>query len=266
MTLSHKKKTITKNINRVEYTKTAVVFVHGILGHPRFFDFLQEAVPDGILIKPLLLAGHGGSVRDFSNASMSLWSSQVNDLMLELKEKGMRVVVVAHSMGTLFAIENAVRGRADGLFLLNPPMSLHVTRRLLITPLKVKFGKVNDKWSEAATAAYGIADDSNLLHYVGWIPRYMELFRKIRHVNAIVDRLQIPTRVFLSAHDEMVSLKSARTFRNIKSSTVTKLNSSGHYYYSDSDRDIILKSLSRFLSEICNSVPDKNPLFYDIPS
>lgn len=243
--------TMSENISRVDATKTAVVFVHGILGHPRFFDFLQGAVPDGMLTTRLLLAGHGGSVRDFSHSSMSLWRSQVDEMISGLKEKGMRIVVVAHSMGTLFAIENAVRGMADGLFLLNPPLSLHVTRRMLITPLKVMFGKTDDQWSKAAKEAYGIADDSNLFHYIGWIPRYMELFREIRRVNAIVDRLQIPTRVYLSAHDEMVSLKSARAFGDGNPSTVTVLNYSGHYYYSDSDRDIILKSLSRFLSEIC---------------
>lgn len=218
---------MSENISRVEAAKTAVVFVHGILGHPGFFDFLQQVIPDGFVTTSILLEGHGGSVKDFTRSSMSHWRSQVEEVVSSLKEKGMKVVIVAHSMGTLFAIENAVRGMADGLFLLNPPLSLHVTRRMLITPLKVMLGKTDDQWSKAAKEAYGIAEDSNLLHYIGWMPRYMELFREIHRVNTIVDRLQVPIRVYLSAHDEMVSLKSSRAFEISDSTTVTVLNSSG---------------------------------------
>lgn len=43
-------------------------------------------------------------------------------------------------MGTLFAIDQAVRGRADRLFLLNPPLKLRITPRLLTTPLLVMSG------------------------------------------------------------------------------------------------------------------------------
>ena len=57
--------------------KTALIFVHGIVGNNRIFDFLQPLVQDKYEVEYVELEGHGGNALDFSHASMSQWKNQV---------------------------------------------------------------------------------------------------------------------------------------------------------------------------------------------
>lgn len=227
-----------------------ILFVHGILGKPDYFDFLLPHIPGGYRSSAILLEGHGADPQAFGRASMTRWRRQVAEAADELRKGGERLVIAAHSMGTLFAIDNAVRGKADGLFLLNPPLTLRVTRRLFTTPFKVMTGNIGDSRTHAAQAAYSISEDPNLLHYVRWIPRYLELFGEIRRTRAIVKNLAVPTRVFLSAHDEMVSPRGASLFPRNPGIITTLLPDSGHYYYPESDAATITRAFTDFLSAI----------------
>lgn len=227
---------------------TEILFIHGILGKPDYFDFLREYVPaDGFHCEDIMLEGHCDTPQAFGHASMSRWRSQVSETVDRLRARGARVVIVAHSMGTLFAIENAIRGKVDALFLLNPPLSIRPTWRMSVTSLKVLRGKINDPRTAAAKAAYSISDDYNLLHYIGWVPRYLELFAEIRRTRAIVHRLSVPTRVFLSGDDELVSPLSARCFPSRECISITILPESGHYYYLESDRMKIINAFRQFI-------------------
>lgn len=195
-----------------------------------------------------MLPGHGGSVKDFATSSMAQWRSEVKTAVDNLTKHNDRLLIIAHSMGTLFAIENAVNGKADGLFLMNPPLSLRITPRLFATPFKVITGNIDDKWALAAKKAYSIADDHNPLNYIGWLPRYLELFREIRSVRKITAGINAPTRIFLSAHDEMVSPESSRFFKDIPGIRIKILPNSGHYYYPESDSITLRNDFLNFIS------------------
>lgn len=229
---------------------TAILFVHGILGNSEFFDFLQPYVPPGWTRRCLLLEGHGGSARDFARASMARWKAQVHEAVAGLRQSHGRVVVAAHSMGTLFAISEAASGGADAVFLLNPPLSLRLSARLFATPLKVATGRIrpDDVWTQAALRAYGIEEDRNPLHYLGWIARYAELFAEIRRVRRLCPRFSSPAEVFFSALDEMVSPRGRRCLEGNRQAAFTLLPASGHYYYSDADRALIISRFKSFTS------------------
>lgn len=229
--------------------KCAILFVHGIVGNSDFFDFLVDALPRGVHTVALTLSGHGGNALDFSKASMAQWIAQVDEAAKNLKAKHKKVIIVAHSMGTLFAINQAVDGRADALFLLNPPLKLRLTRRLFTTPVKVMLGYIDNAATEAARDAYGIAIDRNPLHYYGWPARYIELFREIIRTRKIVGRLRCKLHVFISGRDEMISPSVASYFTAIPGSHITMMPYSGHYFYLRSDRAAILQSLTTFIEE-----------------
>lgn len=227
---------------------TEVVFIHGILGKPDFFDFLRPYIPaDGFHSVDILLEGHCATPQDFARASMARWRGQVDATVQRLRADGRRIVIAAHSMGTLFAIDSAVRGMADALFLLNPPLGLRPSLRMAATSLKVFMGKTDDPLAAAAKAAYSLSDDRNPLHYIGWIPRYLELFAEIRRTRAIVARLAVPTLAFLSARDEIVSPSSGRRFPLRPDITVATLPNSGHYYYPEPDRSRLTDAFCRLL-------------------
>ena len=239
-------------VRNVENSRCAVLCVHGILGHPCFFDFLLPLVPHDWSVTNILLKGHGGSVKDFSAASMSEWKGQVRVEAEKLRKNNDKLIIVAHSMGTLFAIREAMEGNADALFLMNTPLKIRITRRLLSTPFKVLFGnaKKEDKWTQAALAAYGIECDANPLHYIGWIPRYLELFAEIRSVRKILSQLTVKTQVYLSVHDEMVSPVLEKLFAECHNVKVKVLPTSGHYYYSDRDTGMLQDDFRRFIASV----------------
>lgn len=228
----------------------AVLFVHGIVGNSRFFDFLLPSVPPEYEIRALTLAGHDGDALSFSKASMGQWRSQVDDAVTELRRNFGKVVIVAHSMGTLFAIRQAVMGMADAIFLLNPPLRLRLTTKLFVTPVKVMFGLTSDPVTAVAKAAYGVSIDYNPFHYYGWPRRYLELFSEIGQVRKMVSRVHCRTVVFITMRDEMVSPRSAKFFEDFDNCRVELLPTSGHYFYSPADRREISRSLSALLAEV----------------
>ena len=177
--------------------RIAILFIHGILGTTSHFEPFLSLVPPNWSICNLSLKGHGGSVKDFSQASMTEWKQQVKNALEELSETNNKIIIVAHSMGTLFAIQEAIEKPADELFLLNVPLKVRVTFRLFRTSWRVFTGNIkpDDKWSLAAQKAYSIERDNHILRYFGWIPRYLELFSEIRKTRKIIGKLLTPSHI-----------------------------------------------------------------------
>ena len=233
--------------------RAAVLFVHGIVGTPNHFAEFVERVPDGISVWDILLDGHGGSVRDFSHTSMQKWEEQVKNAVDELCLTHSKIYIVAHSMGTLFAIDRAIENEAvKGLFLLAVPLKIAPKPRMVSNLCKVYFDKIrpNDEVAQAAKRCYGIAQDKNPFHYVGWLPRYLELFAKARKTRRRIQELQTPCRAYQSVRDELVSGASAKWLLKNENISVISLQNSGHYYYTPEDFDFLLNEFENFLNQI----------------
>ena len=101
----------------------AVLLIHGIAGSPAHFRDLVPVIPETFSVYNILLDGHSGSVDNFSRSSMAKWKAQVTATLHTLFDRHEKVVIVAHSMGTLFAIQAATRhpDRISRLFLLAVP-------------------------------------------------------------------------------------------------------------------------------------------------
>ena len=230
----------------------AILFIHGIAGTPDHFAPFLSFVPEHISVWNLLLEGHGGSVKDFSSASMAKWEQQVKQAVKELSNGHSRIYIVAHSMGTLFSIEQALRTpKIKGLFLLSVPLSLSLKPRLIRNCVNVYFDRISpdDHWTLAAKRCYGIGKSINPLHYIGWAPRYWELFQKIWQIRRILSYLTTKTYCYQSEKDEMVSLRSIDLLTRNPHICVKKLENSGHFYYPD----VILSFLSEEFKRFINS-------------
>lgn len=230
-----------QSIRYIQGADIAILFIHGILGTPDHFKLFLPLVPPNWSTYNILLKGHGGGVKDFSSASMAEWKQQVHEAIQALLATHNKVIIVAHSMGTLFAIQEAIDTPIAALFLLNVPLKLRIRFQLLKTSWRIFRGNIksNDVWSLAAQSAYGIDRDTHILRYLGWIPRYLELFSEIRETRKITHKLSIPCQVYLSLKDEMVSPKSGKIFEGNPCVTVKDLHSSGHYYYSSRDQQLL---------------------------
>ncbi len=240
-----------------ENSNTVVLLIHGILGTPHQFDILLPAIPHNCSFVNLLLDGHGGQVDDFAHSSMQKWEEQVRRTVDELAEKYERILIVGHSMGTLLAIENAVRlpEKIKGLFLISPPTRIGIKPLVFVNVFKVGLGFAdeNNPVDMAAKQAYSMPSDRRLWKYIGWIPRFLELFCKIAKTRKLLPDISVPILTLLCRKDELVSLRSAKDFADHPAASVQYLPASTHFTYSAADAEQIRKTFSSFFDKTCSS-------------
>lgn len=231
---------------------TAVLFIHGIIGTPRHFDFLLRHVPASWTIENLLLPGHGGSVSDFSRATMQQWSRHVEAVVDALAVSHDRVLIAGHSMGTLLAIESALRrpDKVHGLFLLAVPLKVFPRPAALTNALRVIFGRVTTAEARSTRDACGIRLTKKLWLYIGWIRPYLGLFAKIREIRRRLDGLSVPAVVLQSARDELVLPSSAKLLRGHPAVDLRILPDSRHFHYAAADRAAIESAFAAFCKRI----------------
>lgn len=242
-------------INIHEDTTTAILFIHGIVGTPNHFNDFIPLIPKTFSVYNLLLDGHGKDVKDFSKTSMKKWENQVASVIEKLSATHEKIYIVAHSLGTLLAIEQAIKNKTVcKLFLLAVPLSLAIKPKMPINSLKVYFDKINPNDYEALAAkkCYGIGKGKNPLDYIGWIPRFLELFAKIRQTRKIINTLHTPCWVYQSSKDEMVSKKSEKYLMQNLCITIKALKYSGHYYYDKSDWNFLITEFTKMVNEELN--------------
>lgn len=216
----------------------AVLMVHGIVGTPAQFRDLIPVIPEDWSVYNILLEGHGGTVQDFSRTSMDSWKMQVDAQLHVLLARHRKILIVGHSMGTLFAIQSAVRAarRIPALFLLQVPLVPHLPPSTCISSLQLALGRVKSgSKAHAMENATAMTLTNQLWQYLGWIPRYAELLREIAATRKLLPQLKVPTKTFQSAQDELVSLRACRYLENHPFIQNTVLATSGHFAYSPED-------------------------------
>ncbi len=234
---------------------TAILFIHGIVGTPNHFNEFISLTPKTFSVYNILLDGHGKGVKDFSKTSMKKWETQVASIVEKLSTTHQKIYVVAHSLGTLLAIDQAIKNKTVcKLFLLAVPLRLSIKPKMPINSLKVYFDKIspNDCEALAAKNCYGIGKDRNPFNYIGWIPRFLELFSKIRQTRKAINMLNTPCLVYQSKKDEMVSKKSEKYLKQNSCITINALKYSGHYYYDKADWNFLITEFTKMVNEELN--------------
>ena len=233
----------------------AVLMLHGILGTPDHFSELIPLVPADWSVHALLLPGHGGKVEDFSHSSMEQWKAHVFARLEALLATHEQVVIAAHSMGTLFAMEASLRypGRIPALFLLGSPLRVFVRPKSAVDSVKMSvFGMVNEQDRSAADMRRGcsVEADWRIWKYPFWLPRFFELFREIHRARKLLPRICVPTQVFQSKKDELVHPSSYDDFLGYDAITIFMLPDSGHFGYGKQDM-ALLKGKFGAMLEAC---------------
>ncbi len=227
----------------------AILLIHGIAGTPNHFKRLMPLIPESISVVNILLDGHGKGVKDFAQSSMKKWEEQVALAVDKLSQQHDEIYIVAHSLGCLLAIEQAVaNAKVKKLFLLAAPLKLFLKPRMFVNSLKVYFNiDTGNERIIAAKECYGIRDSKNPLLYIGWLPRFFELFSKIKKTRKIIPYLHTPCVACQSCHDEMVAKKSGRILESNPVISVIELKNSSHYYYEKNDFLLLKEQFTEFL-------------------
>lgn len=236
----------------VDGADKAVLLIHGILSTPNHFRELIPLIPDDYSVYAMVTAGHCGSVRDFSNSSLEQWETSVQGVMDELLKTHKEIYIVGYSMGNLFAIEQAIKEpRVKKLFCIAIPIKVRVRVRIVDIALRVYFNKYREKDVAAigCKESYGITDSKNVFEYLGWIPRFLDLFKLIKRVRKHLNKLDTPCVAFQSVRDELVSPKSIEILKNESKMRVESLGKSTHFYYEANNKTLLQKEFEIFLSE-----------------
>lgn len=232
--------------------KNAVLLIHGIAGSPGHFRDLVPVIPPEYSVYNILLDGHNGTVTDFGRTSMAKWKAQVRAAFAELFARHEKVVIVAHSMGTLFAIQAAIDhpDKIVRLFLLSVPTRPWLRFSTICTCFRVAFGKLDDPRAQAMRSDTGIQLTPKLWEYVSWAPRMLELLAECRRVQKILPRLHTPTLSFQSREDELVSIRAFRDLEFHPYITNVMLLDSGHFVYGKEDTAYLQACLKSMLEKI----------------
>lgn len=240
-------------IRMVEGANTAALFIHGIVGTPAHFKDLLPLIPDNWSVYNILLDGHGKEVEDFARTSMEKWKAQVKDVLDTLLSSHDRVFIVAHSMGTLLAIEEAVRcpGKVCGLFLLAVPLVFRVRLRAALGSVQAALGM-----AKPGSVAEQMVQDSSVrlspqLHkYLKWLPRFTELTKEALRTHVLLPLISVPCRAFQSGKDELVGQTSTELLQKQPGITTTVLPNSGHFSYSLEDLAFLQSQLKDMLDNL----------------
>lgn len=243
---------------RVPGAKYAALFLHGIAGTPNQFRILlplEELVPPDWSVYNLRYPGHGGDVRDFGRSNIAQWRAHAREAFLELAETHEKILIVGHSMGTLFALQLAVEfpEKAARLFLMNVPMRPWVRLFCAKNCLRLAFGRIREDHPLEASfqIACGAEPSPLVWRYLSWIPRVLELFGEIHKTEKIMGKLSVPCVAFQSKRDDLVSNFSAPVLRKSGVMEVHELENSTHFFYNPEDLDTLRAA---FLNQIsaCN--------------
>lgn len=228
-----------------------VLFIHGFLGSPEHFEKFIEIVPENYGIYNVLLCGHGGTVKDFSKASMKKWIKQIEQIVIELSQRYKEITIVAHSMGTLFAYMMAIKypESVKNMLLLGTPLKISVKCTAFVNSTKSIFGLIsdNDEVGKAYAKAHSVKLNLRLWEYIGWIPRYLELFAESKKGRTNIQLVDVPCFIFQSSKDELVSRKSEKFIPEKENISLTVLENSAHFIYSQEDFDAVLDKFKMIL-------------------
>lgn len=242
-------------INVVENANVAFVFIHGIVGSPNHFDDFIPLVPDSYSVYNILLDGHGKSVGDFAKTNMKKWEKQVNSLIDEVSKTHEKIYIIAHSMGTLLTMNKALTSsKIKGMFFLATPLRIILRPSMVLTSLKIYINKIKptDIKTLEAKRCYSINHSYNIFKYLGWIPRFLELFALARRTRKVTNKISIPTYVYMSNKDEVVSRRSKKYLNNSNIKSFV-LKNSQHFYYDKFDKVFLLNEFNNFIKTTRNT-------------
>ncbi len=237
-------------IREIPGAKTAVLMIHGIVGTPEHFAMLYPYVPEDWSIYSIRLAGHGGSVEDFAAATMAQWKQQTAEWVARLHQRYEKIVIAAHSMGTLLSMEAALQHpeRICGLFWLNAPLRVWVRPRAVGSAFRVIFNRIppGDNAARAMQRAYGVRPDACVFKYLRWVPNYLALFRLIHQSRRRCRQVRVPCLCFQSGRDELVARSGAKYLADNPCIAVHWLERSSHFWYADKEKAGLCERFAAF--------------------
>ncbi len=228
--------------------KRAALLVHGFMGKSGQFAFLDGALKDaGYDVHALTLAGHGGTLDEFTRHGRADWRRSVDESLARLREEYDEIHIVGHSMGGLLAVNAAAQNpdKLERITALALPLFLKLTARGFHIRVRTLGKPREDDGDEvrAARALCGVAGIT-LWNAPRLLPNTFGLFAVMRRTRGALLRLTVPLTVVNSKNDELVSNRALAFVRDaLPGCETVELGESSHFWYSDADRAAIRRRI-----------------------
>ena len=100
---------------------------------------------------------------------------------------------------------------------------------------------------KAYNRAHSVKLNLKLWEYIGWIPRYLELFREVKSGRINIQKVEVPCFIFQSKKDELVSFKSVKFIPEKENIRLTVLKNSAHFIYDKEDFEVVLDTFKEII-------------------
>ncbi len=239
-----------EHIRIVDKARVAVLCIHGILSTPNHFRDLIPIIPKEYSVYAMITDGHCLGVSEFSKSSLKKWEKGVDKVVEQLLQTHEEVYIVGHSLGTLLAIGQGMKNpKVTKLFCVSIPIKVRFRIRMIGMAARIYFKcvKDNDIYTLACMESYGVTDSKNIFKYLGWAPRFIDLFKIINETRKNLDKLETKCVAYQSMLDELVSPKSIDILKKESKIRVEVLAKSTHFYYPEDDYAKMKKDFMSFL-------------------
>jgi carboxylesterase len=233
-------------------SQTAILMVHGVFGSPvQFVSIAQALFEQGFTVMAILLPGHGGSAKAFSQANVKHWQQAVREAAMTLRQRYRHIFLIGHSMGGLLVINEALERRADGVILISVPMRMKIGLGNMKMCLRVLWG--NPDKDDNSLKSYRLAfsvEKGSLGRYVLWALQMPRLLGLISQTRRSISKAQFPVLIIQSRQDETVSWKSVKVFERYMQAAPVEtmlLEKSGHGYHHPDEAPDIHERICRFV-------------------
>ena len=237
-------------MDRAKPYRLGIIFVHGIQGRPEQLAFLTKCLPDTVLVRSVLLPGHGLTVREFRRSGSRQWLSALKADCLWMREQCDKTIFVGHSMGCLLGLLAEQENRIfAGMLLVCCPFHFRLTLRYVRYSCLAACTKRNSPYVDAVRKANGVYA-RHAISYLTCFRPYMELFKLMRKTRTQPLHCPDATLFCFAEKDEIVSKRSILYVKNALHTEVRLLPDCGHNYFPESAKAYLTKALSDILSRI----------------
>lgn len=232
--------------------KSCILFVHGILSSPSYFNSLIADLPSNLNYLNVLLPGHGASLSEFSSVGMSDWDDYCAKKLKYLRALYENIVVVGHSMGNLLLIDELIKDKSNisGAVLIDVPLIGHVTKSGIDVMLKAVFDA--EKKNDSIDLSVKYNKSIQFEHYYDlpyFLPNFIQLLWKMHQVRMHMADMDVESDVFQSEKDELVSDLSNRYIEQNKRASLHTMPNVGHFYIPDAERAKIAAAIMKYYNK-----------------
>lgn len=233
-------------------SSSAVLFVHGIQGQPKQFQFLIDAVSPEVQVCAPMLPGHGSSAKEFHASGRKDWLAAVCRETQTLRSEGKRVIYVGHSMGCLLGLKvsKELGDPYAGMLLLCCPFYPIITGGLR-NGLRFMFQKQGRESQQVRVSRVansvpvnGFLDVLRLAH------PYSELLRLIAELRQTEPKGPSQVRFRFADADQAVKAKSVLYAAKWPGVDIRVMANCTHIFFSEQAKLDLQKDLFELLAEV----------------